>query len=133
MLHRAIGDRADRGLGRFALKLAGSRPIPPGMSLSSIASSGLRAASRAFEIAAQNVSSPSFSEVQAAESVRAVRAADTRASDARTFEDGLGYLGRPDLATEMVSMISAQRAFTASLTVLKAEDEMTSILVDMKR
>jgi flagellar basal body rod protein FlgG len=97
------------------------------MSLSSIASSGLRAASRAFEISAQRVSHPSFSEVESTEAVRAVRA------EARSSDDALGYLSSPDLATEMVSMISAQRAFTASLTVLKAEDEMTSILVDMKR
>lgn len=51
-------------------------------------------------------------------------------SDANANEDGLVARPNVDLATEMVNMGLAQRAYEASLKVIETEDEMAGSLLD---
>lgn len=103
------------------------------MSVSSIAGSGLFASMRELEVSASNVanaSTPGFSPSQAVLSAAAGGGVASRV-EAAPITGSL--LSGTDLVAETVNAISAQRSFMANLTVLRAEQEMTSALVDLKR
>lgn len=109
-----------------------------GMSISTIASSGLRAAARALEVSSSNVAnmatpgfSPSRTELSATRDGGVQ--ADVRRDVQQSSDDIVSHVSGTDVTSELISMMSAQRAFTASMTVLKAEQEMTSAILDLRR
>lgn len=65
---------------------------------------------------------------------------DTRMTDARAGEDGMGMLAQGriedsnvDLSAEMVNLLMIQRAFAASAQIVQAADQMASITNNLKR
>jgi flagellar basal body rod protein FlgC len=84
-------------------------------------------------VAASNVANASTPGAAAAGTVQQAAADGTLGVRIQAPPMNDALIGGTDLLADTLNALVAQRSFMANLTVLRAEQEMTSSLVDLKR